>query len=67
MRCIQLALLCVQEYPEDRPSICMIVSMIESEVTDLPCPKQPGFTLRISSSQERSSVNGISLTTVTGR
>ncbi|KAH9611862.1 hypothetical protein KSS87_019541 [Heliosperma pusillum] len=46
LRCIQVALLCVQELPEDRPNISIIISMIENEVLDLPCPTQPGFTVR---------------------
>lgn len=46
LRCIQVGLLSVQEFPEDRPSITMVISMIESEVTYLPHPTQPGFTQR---------------------
>ncbi|XP_074272112.1 G-type lectin S-receptor-like serine/threonine-protein kinase At1g11300 [Silene latifolia] len=74
-RCIQVALLCVQELPEDRPNISMIISMIESELLDLPCPTQPGFTLRRYATQNQAlqdgnvnaSVNHISLSHIIGR
>ncbi|TYH86370.1 hypothetical protein ES332_D01G037500v1 [Gossypium tomentosum] len=54
-RCIHVGLLCVQEYAKDRPTICLllfqcsyymstIVSMLNSEISDLNTPKQPAFT-----------------------
>ncbi|KAH9611861.1 hypothetical protein KSS87_019540, partial [Heliosperma pusillum] len=46
LKSIQVALLCVQELPEDRPNISMVISMIDSDVPNLPRPKQPGFTQR---------------------
>lgn len=71
LRCIQVGLLCVQEFPEDRPSITTVVSMIESEVIDLPCPTQPGFTLRkvasLNDDQECYSVNSVSISSFGGR
>lgn len=42
VRCIHVALLCTQQYPEDRPSMSSVVLMLGSEGT-LPQPKQPGF------------------------
>ncbi|KAL2932328.1 hypothetical protein RDABS01_037738 [Bienertia sinuspersici] len=75
--CIQLGLLCVQELPEDRPSISTVVTMLDNndDAIDLPHPKQPGFTQRSSSStddtsqngRDRCSVNYVSLTVVNGR
>ncbi|GJS75528.1 G-type lectin S-receptor-like serine/threonine-protein kinase isoform X1 [Tanacetum coccineum] len=41
-RAIHIGLLCVQKYPEDRPSMPMVVLMLGSEIP-LPEPKQPGF------------------------
>ncbi|KAH9611853.1 hypothetical protein KSS87_019532, partial [Heliosperma pusillum] len=72
LRCIQVALLCVQELPEDRPNISMVISMIDSEVLNLPHPKQPGFTQRRytdnnQSENGTSSVNRVSLSYITGR
>ena len=40
LRCIHLSLLCVQQRPEDRPSISSVVVMLGSE-NALPQPKQP--------------------------
>ncbi|XP_024976433.1 G-type lectin S-receptor-like serine/threonine-protein kinase At4g27290 isoform X2 [Cynara cardunculus var. scolymus] len=42
LRSIELALLCVQRSPEDRPSMSSVVVMLSSE-GELPQPKQPGF------------------------
>uniref|UniRef100_A0A803LL36 non-specific serine/threonine protein kinase n=1 Tax=Chenopodium quinoa TaxID=63459 RepID=A0A803LL36_CHEQI len=75
LKCVQLGLLCVQEFPDDRPSASMVLSMIESEVTDLPCPSQPGFTQRRVTSRneaqlndhENGSVNHVSITALSGR
>ncbi|KAH1221446.1 G-type lectin S-receptor-like serine/threonine-protein kinase [Glycine max] len=42
LRCIHVSLLCVQQYPEDRPSMTLVIQMLGSE-TDLIEPKEPGF------------------------
>lgn len=42
MKCIHISLLCVQQYPEDRPSMASVVLMLGGERT-LPKPKEPGF------------------------
>ncbi|KZV55961.1 hypothetical protein F511_21580 [Dorcoceras hygrometricum] len=42
MRCIHIGLLCVQRYPEDRPSMSSVVLMLGNEGA-LPEPEQPGF------------------------
>ncbi|KAK1378377.1 Receptor-like serine/threonine-protein kinase [Heracleum sosnowskyi] len=42
-RAIQIALLCVQPYPEDRPSMA-VVSLMLSSKCEIPEPKQPGFS-----------------------
>lgn len=41
-RAIQVGLLCVQPYPEDRPSMSMVVLMLSSDIA-LPQPQQPTF------------------------
>lgn len=43
VRCIHLGLLCVQQRPEDRPTMSSAVLMLDSESLVLPQPKQPGF------------------------
>ena len=42
LRSINLGLLCVQRFPEDRPSMHSVVLMLGSEGT-LPQPKEPCF------------------------
>ena len=54
LRCIHVSLLCVQQNPEDRPTIASVILMLESEVA-LPEPKQPGFFHGMSSLKEHTS------------
>ncbi|KAB1215252.1 hypothetical protein CJ030_MR4G004191 [Morella rubra] len=42
LRCIHVSFLCVQQRPEDRPSMSSVVLMLGSE-SSLPPPKEPGF------------------------
>lgn len=42
LRCIHIGLLCVQERPDDRPSMSSVVLMLNGERA-LPNPRQPGF------------------------
>ncbi|KAF2922055.1 hypothetical protein DAI22_07g082000 [Oryza sativa Japonica Group] len=42
-RCIQVALLCVQERADDRPCIDQVVTMLNSEGMTLPGPNQPAY------------------------
>ena len=42
LRCIHVALLCVQQKPEDRPNMSSMVLMLSSD-NSLPNPRQPGF------------------------
>ncbi|GKV19182.1 hypothetical protein SLEP1_g29474 [Rubroshorea leprosula] len=42
-RCIQVALLCVQDHAENRPIMAAVISMLSSE-TELLQPKEPTFT-----------------------
>ncbi|KAL8127208.1 hypothetical protein AgCh_014209 [Apium graveolens] len=41
-RIVQIGLLCVQEYPEDRPNMSSVVMMLNSTIA-LPKPETPGF------------------------
>ncbi|KAF7153908.1 hypothetical protein RHSIM_Rhsim01G0039300 [Rhododendron simsii] len=43
VRCMQVALLCVQEKWEDRPSMLEVYSMLKNEIEDLPTPKKHAF------------------------
>ncbi|KAL5196927.1 hypothetical protein ABZP36_000439 [Zizania latifolia] len=62
-RCIQVALLCVQERADDRPAIDQAVTMLNSEEMTLPKPKQPAyFYVRSVASEVSSCDNSISIT-----
>ncbi|KAL0012782.1 hypothetical protein SO802_007890 [Lithocarpus litseifolius] len=75
LRCIQVGLLCVQEFAKDRPTVSVVVSMLKREIADMPRPKKLAFTERLialdtESSQRRKSifsVNNITVTMVQGR
>ncbi|XP_022861163.1 G-type lectin S-receptor-like serine/threonine-protein kinase At1g11300 isoform X1 [Olea europaea var. sylvestris] len=72
-RCMHIALLCVQESPLNRPIISTVLSMLSTEIVDLPLPKEPLFTDRWnhphlgSSSSQTGSANKISFTILDGR
>ena len=44
LRCIHVALLCVQEDPFDRPTMSSVVYMLANEATSLPPFKEPAFS-----------------------
>ena len=58
LRCIHVGLLCVQEFAKDRPIVSVVISMLKSEIVDLPHPKQPTFTERQIASDTDSSQRG---------
>uniref|UniRef100_A0A2N9G5P1 Bulb-type lectin domain-containing protein n=1 Tax=Fagus sylvatica TaxID=28930 RepID=A0A2N9G5P1_FAGSY len=43
VKCINIGLLCVQDDPSDRPTMSNVIKMLDSEITNLPTPKQPAF------------------------
>ncbi|XP_068319390.1 G-type lectin S-receptor-like serine/threonine-protein kinase RKS1 [Pyrus communis] len=69
VRCIQVGLLCVQEDPEDRPTMAAVVVMLSGEASP-PVPKQPAFVFRKnpcsnadpSVSKESCSINDLTIT-----
>ncbi|KAI3459637.1 hypothetical protein Pfo_016300 [Paulownia fortunei] len=75
MRYAHVGLLCVQERAKDRPNISTVLSMIGSEIVELPHPTQPAFSVNHNSSQTESfekieckcSVNNVTMTIVLGR
>ncbi|KAK2967418.1 hypothetical protein RJ640_022350 [Escallonia rubra] len=75
LRYIQVGLLCVQDLARDRPIISTVLSMLSSEIVDLPTPKQPVLaeketcpqTVLPQQSQQTCSIKDYSLTTVEGR
>ncbi|CAA3009733.1 G-type lectin S-receptor-like serine/threonine-protein kinase At4g27290 isoform X1 [Olea europaea var. sylvestris] len=73
LRCIHIALLCVQQSPEDRPTMSSVVLMLNGEST-LPQPKHPGFLIDLipgetgpSSSKDPCSANYFSITSLEAR
>ncbi|XP_030456426.2 receptor-like serine/threonine-protein kinase SD1-6 [Syzygium oleosum] len=46
MRCMQVALLCVQEKPGDRPSMLEVSSMLKNEFSAVNFPKKPAFSIK---------------------
>ena len=76
LRSIHVGLLCVQQFPDDRPSMSSVVLMLASDRA-LPFPKEPGyFTQRnlffepeksLSSKKENSSGNALSITLLDAR
>ncbi|CAA0396230.1 unnamed protein product [Arabidopsis thaliana] len=46
IRCIHIGLLCVQENPDDRPSMSTIFRMLTNVSITLPVPQPPGFFFR---------------------
>lgn len=63
-QCLHIALLCVQEHPEDRPNMTEVVSMLTNESSNLPLPKQPAFSSHVGyrGSQEQPDCSSIEIT-----
>ncbi|XWS70370.1 hypothetical protein CRYUN_Cryun03dG0042300 [Craigia yunnanensis] len=55
MRCIQIALLCVQENANDRPTILDVSSMLKNETTQMAVPKRPAFSTKSNDNEEKRS------------
>ena len=70
LRYVNIALLCVQESAEDRPSMSDVVSMLGNESIALPFPKPVAFLnvrgiIRSSRSSEGSSAGNVSNNNIT--
>ncbi|GMP65605.1 hypothetical protein CsSME_00026329 [Camellia sinensis var. sinensis] len=69
LRSIHVGLLCVQQHPEDRPTMSSVVMMLGSE-GELQWPKQPGFSIESDGSSNKyalCSVNELTITTMQPR
>ncbi|XP_074567642.1 G-type lectin S-receptor-like serine/threonine-protein kinase At1g11330 [Curcuma longa] len=51
IRCVHIALLCVQDRVSDRPEIDSVIRMMENETSVLPMPRQPTFIVERSPSE----------------
>ncbi|KAL2341979.1 hypothetical protein Fmac_009919 [Flemingia macrophylla] len=75
LRCIHIGFLCVQEVAKTRPTMTTVLSMLNSEISHLPTPRQVAFVQKYhsssleSSSQENqcNSNNHVTLTEIRGR
>ncbi|KAM0915545.1 hypothetical protein ACQ4PT_010771 [Festuca glaucescens] len=71
--CVHVALLCVQENPDDRPPMSSVVFVLENGSTTLPAPKCPAYFARQSAEMEQirndiqTSANSFTLTEIEGR
>jgi len=45
IKCTQIGLLCVQENPNARPTMAMVVSYLNNHSLELPFPQEPAFVL----------------------
>ncbi|KAF2310403.1 hypothetical protein GH714_009128 [Hevea brasiliensis] len=69
LRCLQVALLCVQESPTDRPSILEVYSMLKNENVAIAYPKTPAFSVKSGEDKEKSvcSINNVSISQMVAR
>lgn len=74
LRCIQVALICVQNLTKDRPTMSLVNFMLTNEEASLPLPKVPEFLTDTSSNtniatrkEDRHIVNVVTITMVGGR
>ncbi|KAJ8749122.1 hypothetical protein K2173_013729 [Erythroxylum novogranatense] len=77
LKFINVSLLCVEHNPCDRPTMSDVISMLASDVNQLPSPKQPAFynvernSIIENSTKEQTQVNcsanQLSLTEMVGR
>ncbi|KAF7067237.1 hypothetical protein CFC21_073151 [Triticum aestivum] len=71
--CIHVALLCVQDNPDDRPLMSSVVFVLENGSTTLPAPDRPAYFVRRSveavpiGDEIQTSVNSVTLTEIEGR
>ena len=73
--CLQVALLCVQENPVDRPTMLEVYSMLKNDIGAISTPKWPAFSTQIdekvtgrsTSEQGSCSVYDSSISQISGR
>ncbi|XP_040384151.1 cysteine-rich receptor-like protein kinase 15 [Oryza brachyantha] len=70
MRCINIALLCVQENAADRPTMSDVVAMLSSKTMVLSEPKHPAyFNVRVANQEQSgvTSVNDLTISVISAR
>ena len=61
IKCIQIGLLCVQQNPDDRPTMVAIVSYLSSHLIELPSPQEPALFLHGRKDHKALSINEMSI------
>ncbi|XP_027332990.1 cysteine-rich receptor-like protein kinase 10 isoform X2 [Abrus precatorius] len=64
MRCMQVALLCVQDNSADRPSMLEVDSLLKNEAAAIGTPKMPAFSAKKHEDEEETSHSGIKLSSI---
>ncbi|KAJ0693190.1 putative protein kinase RLK-Pelle-DLSV family [Helianthus annuus] len=72
LRCTIIGLLCVQENPQDRPTMTGVLGMLGMDIESLPDPKEPAFVSKtrvrsLPSYVSESEINQLTITEVEGR
>ena len=74
LRCIQIGLLCVQEFTDDRPNMSAVVFMLANSDVVLASPKRPAYVFQskqhggnLSTSSGTTSANHVTISMVEGR
>ncbi|KAI6703915.1 hypothetical protein NL676_013051 [Syzygium grande] len=74
LRCIQIGLLCVQEFAEDRPNMSAVVFMLANKDVVLASPKRPAYVFKskyhgasLPASDGTASANDVTISMVEGR
>ena len=75
LKCVQVGLLCVQKFSDDRPAMSTVVFMLANKEAMLPQPRQPGFFTERSSVDMHSTSrmaelhtdNSVTISTLDGR
>ncbi|XP_031247796.1 cysteine-rich receptor-like protein kinase 19 [Pistacia vera] len=68
IKCLQIALLCVQENPNDRPSMLEVFSMLKNETFEVMSPKKPAFSIQADGDKETIfTFNDTTISEVSGR
>ncbi|PRQ28612.1 putative protein kinase RLK-Pelle-DLSV family [Rosa chinensis] len=66
LRCIQIALLCVQDFPTERPTMSAVLVMLSNDAA-LPPPGKPAFLVKKAGTSEENSINYVTCTIVGAR
>ncbi|KAI3924742.1 hypothetical protein MKX01_006957 [Papaver californicum] len=62
MRCVHIALLCVQDSIADRPTMASVILMLNSNSMTLQSPTRPAYFVLDQAMEEAWSVNEVSVT-----